>query len=121
MVVGRRVPRRYSFRSLPKRRELTCSREMIDSVPQEVHIAALPGNAGQAFRDRLFQPFVVIRDHELDAVETTLLEPHQEGAPARAAFPIGKLNNTCRRPSQSMPMAINTAWLWMTPSMRTFS
>jgi hypothetical protein len=35
---------------------------------------------------------VVIRDHELDAVETTLLEPHQEVAPARAAFPIGKLN-----------------------------
>jgi hypothetical protein len=68
------------------------SREMIDGIPQEVHVAALPGSTRQAFRNRLFQPFVVIRDHKLDAVETALLEPHQELAPARAAFPIGKLN-----------------------------
>src|SRR5262249_31194509 len=68
------------------------SGEMIDGIPQEVHVAALPGSAGQAFRDRLFQPLVVIRDHELDPVETALLEPDEELAPGRAPSPMGKLN-----------------------------
>jgi hypothetical protein len=35
---------------------------------------------------------VVVRDHELDTMQTTLLEARQELAPARATLPIGELN-----------------------------
>src|SRR5262245_10365204 len=71
---------------------IALSRQMIDGVAQKVYVATLPGGAGKAFRNRLFQTLVVIRDHELHPVKTALLEPRQELAPACAAFAVGKLN-----------------------------
>ena len=65
---------------------------------------------------------MIIGDDKLDAVQTARLEPEQEIAPARSALTIGELTaSTWRRPSQSMPIAISTAWLVMTPASRTRS
>jgi hypothetical protein len=42
---------------------------------------------------------VVVRDHELDARETTLAQPQQELTPARAALPIGELDRQDAAPA----------------------
>ena len=72
----------------------------------------------------------IVGDDKFDAVQTACLEPKQEVAPARSALAIGELDREhprlregrlWRRPSQSMPIAISTAWLRITPASRTRS
>src|SRR5262245_60514955 len=79
------------------------SGEMINGVPQELHVAALPGSAGQAFRDRLSQRLVVIRDHELDPVETALLQPHPHSRTRAGASSYPRKADNIRAPTPLTP------------------
>ena len=73
---------------------------------------------------RGLQPGVIAGDDELDAGEPTLAQA-QEKQQASLDQKLSRLANstpsTWRRPSQSTPMAISTAWPAMTPASRTFS
>src|ERR1700741_4474730 len=73
---------------------------------------------------------VIVGDDKFDAVQTARLEPQQKIPPARSALAVGELDRQhprlregrlWRRPSQSMPIAISTAWLAITPASRTRS
>ena len=55
---------------------------VVERVPQEVHVAALPDRLGQQLRHSPLQPGVVVGDDELDAVEAAGFEPLDEGRPA---------------------------------------
>jgi hypothetical protein len=64
----------------------------IEGVPEEVHIAALPGGFWQDFADRLLEAGMVVADDKLDACQAAPLQPGQELAPARSTFPVGELD-----------------------------
>ena len=66
---------------------------------------------------------MIVGDDELDAVQTARL-----ASPSRKSRQLDRLSrlasstaSTWRRPSQSMPIAISTAWLVITPASRTLS
>jgi hypothetical protein len=65
---------------------------------------------------------VIVGDDELDAVEARRRRPRrksfQDERLSRLAISTARI---WRRPSQSTPMAIRTAWLVTTPPSRTFS
>lgn len=97
-------------------------RQMIERVPEEVHVAALPGGFGDHLADRCHQAGVIVGHNQLDALEAARLEADEEVPPGRAALAIGHLHaRIWRLPSQSIPTAISTAWLMTTPASRTFS
>ena len=65
---------------------------------------------------------MIVGDDELDAVETAPTQAEQEVFPGRAALRLAiSTARIWRRPSQSIPMAVSTAWLMTTPPSRTFS
>ena len=65
---------------------------------------------------------MIVGDNELDAVEAAPAQSEKEVLPdeplSRLAISTARI---WRRPSQSIPMAISTAWLITTPPSRTFS
>jgi hypothetical protein len=65
---------------------------------------------------------VIVGDDELDAVEAPPTQAEgksfQDERLSRLAISTARI---WRRPSQSTPMAIRTAWLVTTPPSRTFS
>ena len=73
---------------------------MIERVPQEVHVAALPGRTGQDLANGLPKTFVIVGDDELDAEQAALLERQEKIAPARAALPIGEID------AQDLPLPV---------------
>jgi hypothetical protein len=101
---------------------------VVERVAQKMHVAALVGRLRQNFPQRCPQAGMIVGDDKLDAVQTARLEPQQEIPPARSALAVGALDRQhprlregrlWRRPSQSMPIAISTAWLVITPASRT--
>ncbi len=109
---------------------------VIQGIPEKMHVAALPGGGGQDFGNRLLQPRMIVRDHDLDAGAAAFLQAQEEVLPARPALPVGQLHRqhltpvrlACAAPparrsrlTQSMPSAIETAWLRITAASRTFS
>src|SRR5260221_2804665 len=68
------------------------ARHIIECVPEEVHVAALPDRLGQHLANRRLEPLMVVRDDELDPEETAPLEPGDEIAPARTALAVGELD-----------------------------
>ncbi len=87
-----------------------------------MHVTALIGGFGEDLADRRPEARMVVGDDELDAGQPALAQAEEEVAPARPALAVGQLDaRTWRRQSQSMPMAIITAWLAITPASRTFS
>ena len=88
-------------------------------VAHEVHAAALPGGV-QHLGDRGLQPFMGVRDHQLDAAQAAPGELAQELGPEglglrrrRSSMP-----STSRRPSPLTPTAMITATETMRPSRR---
>lgn len=101
---------------------------MVERVSEKMHVAALVGRFRQNLAQGRSEPGVIVGDDKLDPVQTACLQPQQEIPPARATLPVGELDRQhpglrrgrlWRRPSQSMPIAISTAWLTITPASRT--
>src|SRR5215469_4464566 len=57
-----------------------------------MHVTALVGRFRQNLAQCRSEPGVIIGDDELDAVQTTRLEPGKEIPPARSALAIGELD-----------------------------
>jgi len=55
---------------------------VVERVPEEMHIAALPGSAGQDLADRLLEVLVIVRDDKLDAEQAALLQLQQKVRPS---------------------------------------
>src|ERR1051326_2773631 len=98
------------------------ARKMVQTVPQKVHVAALPGRLRQHLRDR--------RSKACRSSVTTSSTPVRPRVrrPSRNSFQLLMLSRlasstprTQRRPSQLMPIATNTARLWIVPFSRTRS
>ena len=68
------------------------ARQTVERVPQEVHVAALPSRAGEDLPDRLPQTLVIVRDDELDAKQSALVEHQEKIAPARPALAVGDID-----------------------------
>ena len=66
--------------------------KMIERVPEEVDVAALPGGFGQHFGQGAFEAGVVVADGEAHAGQAALLECQQQLAPAGGAFAPGDLD-----------------------------
>src|SRR5580704_4318796 len=84
---------------------------VVERVAREMHVAALIGCLRQNLAQRCPQAGMIVGHDEFAAVQTARLQPQQELAPARPALAVGSPASTWRRPSQSMPIAIRTAWL----------
>jgi hypothetical protein len=87
---GNRAGRTASAAPEGNRRRPCAARRRGHSVGMDV--AALPGRLRQDLDDRLPEPGVVIRDHELDAGQAAPAQPQQKLAPARTALAVGKLD-----------------------------
>lgn len=70
------------------------SLQVIERVPEEVHVAALPGGFGDHLADRRDQAGMVVRDNQLDALEAARLQRDEE-VPSR---PSGFRDWPSRRP-----------------------
>lgn len=98
------------------------ARQVVEGVAEEVNVAALVGGLGQDLADRGAKAGVVVGDDELDAREAAGDQAAEKVAPRGAALAAeSSTARICRRPSQSMPMAMCTAWLRTTPPSRTRS
>ena len=87
-----------------------------------MHVAALIGRFRQNLAQRRPQPGMIVGHDKFDAMQTARLERQQKIPPARRLSRLASSTaNTWRRPSQSMPIAISTAWLVITPASRTRS
>jgi hypothetical protein len=87
-----------------------------------MHIAALIGCLRQRLAQRRSEPGVIVGDDKLDAMQTACLKPNRKSRQLdRLSRLASSTANTWRRPSQSMPIAIRTAWLAITPASRTRS
>jgi hypothetical protein len=63
--------------------------QVVERVPQEMHVAALPGRFGKHFADGLLQTGMIVGNDELDARQTTLFEPQQKVLPTALALAVG--------------------------------
>ena len=89
------------------------ARQVVEGVPEEVDVAALEGGLGQDLADGGPQAGVIVGDDELDAVQAAppagrAGSPSSDERLSRLAISTARI---WRRPSQSMPIAISTAWL----------
>src|ERR1700675_2261348 len=64
------------------------TRYVVQSVAEEMDIAALPDGFWQDFANGRLKPRMIVGDYQLHAVKPACLESAQEVAPARAAFPV---------------------------------
>jgi hypothetical protein len=71
---------------------VTPPREVVECVPQKVHIATLPRRIGEHFPNSRFQPRVIVTDDELDPVQAALAQPAQELGRSVPALPLGQLD-----------------------------
>src|SRR6201982_2967772 len=87
-------------------------------------VAALISRLRQSLAQGRSEAGVIVGDDELDAMQIARLQPQQETPPARSALAVGELDRQhpglrrgrlWRRPSQSIPIAISTTWLAITP------
>jgi hypothetical protein len=51
------------------------ARHVIERVPEEMHVAALPRHLGEHFPDRCLETLVVVGDDKLDTGEAARPEP----------------------------------------------
>lgn len=97
------------------------ARQVIERVPEEVHVA-LPGGFGDHLADRRDQAGMVVRDNHLDALEAARLQRDEEIPPGRAAFAIGHFHCQDLAPPILVDAdRVSTAWLVTMPASRTFS
>ncbi|BCH05295.1 hypothetical protein MesoLj131b_72940 (plasmid) [Mesorhizobium sp. 131-2-5] len=68
------------------------ARQVIERVPEEVHIAALPCCFRDHLADRSHQAGMVVGHDQFDAPEAARLQRDEEVPPGRAAFAIGHLH-----------------------------
>ena len=98
------------------------ARQVVAGVAQKVDIAPLEGGLGKDLADAGAKPGMIVGDDELDAIEASPRKPmrksFQDERLSRLAISTARI---WRRPSQSIPTAISTAWLMTTPPSRTFS
>jgi hypothetical protein len=66
------------------------SRHMVESIAQEVHIAALPGGLREDLHETAPQSLVIVGHHELHAVQTAVPKGNKEVPPAGLALPAGE-------------------------------
>ena len=87
-----------------------------------MHVTALVGGLRHDLADRRLEGGMVVGDDELDPMQTALAQADEKSRQLdRLSRFANSTPSTWRRPSQSMPMAISTAWPAMTPASRTFS
>ena len=63
--------------------------EMIHGIAQKMDVAALPQRLRQDFSDRLLEPFMIIRHHQVHSGESTILQADEKLPPARLRLSIG--------------------------------
>lgn len=68
------------------------SRQVIERVPEEMHVAALPGRFRDDLADRRDQAGMVVGDDQLDALEAARLQRDKKILPGRTALAIGHLH-----------------------------
>lgn len=76
-------------------------RKVVQGIPQEMHIAALPSGFGQDLKDRLLQPGVVVGHDEFNTRQATLLQAQKEFLPTALALAVGHLDG------QDLPLAVS--------------
>jgi hypothetical protein len=65
---------------------------VIKGIAQEMHVAALPGRAGEHLADRQLQAGMVVGNDKLDAKQAALLQRQEKLAPARTALSAGEID-----------------------------
>src|SRR5215212_6422897 len=94
---------------------------MAETVPEEVHGAALPG-AAQDLGDRRPQSGVGVADRQPDADQAALDQAAQELSPKRLGLGLTDIDRKDLAPAGLMhAMAITSALLTTRPPSRTFS
>ena len=94
---------------------------MVERVSEEMHIAALVSGLRKNLAQRRSEAGVIVGDDKFDAMQTAFRPRRKSRQLERLSRLASSTANTWRRPSQSMPIAISTAWLTMMPLSRTRS
>ena len=94
---------------------------MVQGVSEEVHVASLHGRLREDLADGRAKAGVIVGDDELDAAKAAAAQGEQEVLPGEPLSRLAMTARIWRRPFQSMPTAISTAWLVTTPPSRTFT
>ena len=66
--------------------------EIVQCVPQKVHVAPLPHRLGQQLPDRPFDPGVIVGDHKLHPPQPARLQPVDKRRPTRLRLASGQLH-----------------------------
>ncbi len=95
---------------------------IVQGVAQKMDIATLPDGLRQDFANGRPKSRMIVGDHQFHAVQPACLKSAQDSLQLeRLSRLASSTPRIWRRPSQSIPIAISTAWLTITTASRTCS